>query len=309
MNKDTILVIEYDTTSLRIIANYLCDRYRVIVSTTAKVGLSLLNQKPDLVVLDLGLPDLHGKEVIKLIRAKEETKNTPIIIATADRDDQAIEDAFLYGANDYMVKPYIQKILQARIHLLIDNQKKTKALEELSVVDSLTSIPNRRGFDVFVENEWVRHERENTTLGLLMVDADHFKKINDHYGHYTGDECLKELARCIDDFLNRKSDFFGRLGGEEFIIGIPNTNINSLTPFAEAIIKKVESHFKAHALLPDMTISIGGGCASPKNTRIKDFIKWIDENLYSAKDAGRNCAILSDYVTEDSTDKQELFPV
>ncbi len=176
--------------------------------------------------------------------------------------------------------------------LLSDLQLANERLTELSVIDELTQIQNRRSFDETIEKEWSRAKRLKTPISMLMIDIDFFKQYNDAYGHIRGDECLSSIAKCLKKNLNRPTDFVGRYGGEEFCIIMPDTNINGATNLAEEIraaVKELKILSPGSKVSKFITISIGVSSAIPKTEDVhEDLIYTSDKALYMAKTEGRD---------------------
>ncbi len=168
------------------------------------------------------------------------------------------------------------------------------SLEKMAATDVLTGISNRRYLMSRAEEEFVRIKRETSedlsipSIGYLMIDIDHFKNINDTYGHLVGDEILRSLAECLK-VHTRQYDIVGRYGGEEFLIVLLNTDFNELLKRAEALLKAVrETPFKVGSSSCNVTVSIGISCLTKNDDDINAVIKRADEGLYKAKDSGRD---------------------
>jgi diguanylate cyclase (GGDEF)-like protein len=164
-------------------------------------------------------------------------------------------------------------------------------LEELATTDALTGLRNRRKFDVAIESEWKRAVRQKRTLALLMIDADHFKKFNDTFGHQAGDEVLIGIAICISDSVRRAGDCAARYGGEEFAVLLPGLLPTEAFAVAETIRLKVEQWCGEAAIT---TVSIGVASMVPDGrTEWTNLVRAADEALYAAKASGRNCTVLA----------------
>jgi diguanylate cyclase (GGDEF)-like protein len=172
----------------------------------------------------------------------------------------------------------------------------THELEEQSNIDKLTGIANRRCFDMMYEKEWVRARREGATLGIIMVDVDHFKRYNDRYGHLQGDVCLSEIANAIRSSLQRPADSAARYGGEEFVVLLPNTDGPGAVTVAEGIARTVARLALEHRgspVAPVVTVSQGVAAGSPGPTDdTSSLLRSADEALYKAKAEGRNRIVL-----------------
>ncbi len=180
----------------------------------------------------------------------------------------------------------------ARLQEIEQDEEKRKILENYAYIDSLTEIANRRYFEQFLDKEWRYCQRNKMNLSIALIDIDNFKLYNDKYGHQTGDECLKMVARVLDDNLNRSHDFVARYGGEEFICILPNTNIENAEIICERLRVEVENLKILHEDSKTsnvVTISIGLSCIIP-NEKIEknDLIRKADNALYLSKKSGRN---------------------
>jgi diguanylate cyclase (GGDEF)-like protein len=166
----------------------------------------------------------------------------------------------------------------------------------LSYIDGLTGVANRRSFDASLEKEWRRCGRSELYLGLIIVDVDHFKLYNDHYGHLAGDECLKKVAGAIADQVNRPADLAARYGGEEFALLLPETDPDGLQIVADRLVSAVNALGIPHAgsmAARNITVSCGGTVSRPpRNCPVEDLLRYADALLYQAKQRGRNQAVV-----------------
>ena len=161
-------------------------------------------------------------------------------------------------------------------------QKDRKKIEKLSITDHLTKLYNRRHFSDTIDKEFARAIRRKECLSFLMIDADKFKSYNDTYGHLQGDELLVSLAKVLKGIAKRSEDLAFRMGGEEFGVLLPNTDINGARIIAEKIREEVQNNTK-------ITVSVGLSCVYPKIGEIsEELLKLADSNLYKAKEEGRN---------------------
>jgi len=225
---------------------------------------------PDLVLLDVMMPDIDGYETCLRLKQSSETKDIPIIFLTARKEPEDIVKGFEVGGVDYISKPF-------------------NSIEEK---DGLTMIANRRRFDAFFYLEWRRAKRDQTPVTIIMIDIDFFKAYNDYYGHLQGDECLKQIAKVIDINCRRPGDIAARYGGEEFAAILGNTDQTGGIQLAEKIRRKVEGlgipHEKSE-ISDYVTVSLGIATMIPsKEDGSEQLIKIADEQLYRAKELGRN---------------------
>lgn len=184
----------------------------------------------------------------------------------------------------------------------IDERKKTeehlarlqKQLEEFSYQDGLTGIANRRMFDTVLAREWANAQRNRQPLSVLMIDIDYFKQYNDHYGHIKGDECLKHVAQALSLAANRPRDVIARIGGEEFVWVLPETDPDAAREVAARCLQLIRQQripHEASKVAPTLTVSIGVGTVLPTSTGSSmAFIEKVDELLYLAKRNGRKGA-------------------
>ena len=218
-------------------------------------------------------------------------RQVPILIS-GNRDDETELFALTCGALDFLVKPFNPILTLARIKLHLAQVKEHRRLSSLSMTDGLTKIANRRYFDEFYSAEWRRACREHGSLGLIMMDIDHFKAFNDHYGHLEGDECLTLVAQKLKSVVQRPRDFVARFGGEEFIVLLPSIQPEGVTVVAERLKKALASLMIPHAYSTAgqyVSLSMGLAWCEPDNDfRPDQLVAAADEALYSAKDAGRN---------------------
>ena len=172
-----------------------------------------------------------------------------------------------------------------------------KELEALSFKDGLTGVANRRRFDSILEVEWANARRNNQPLSVIMLDIDHFKQYNDHYGHLQGDACLKQVAQVLNSAATRARDLFARFGGEEFVLVLPETDEKSAAKIAERCRNLIFKEQIAHAASPAsqiLTLSIGVSSITPSHQDDPlGFIEEADRRLYQAKQRGRNCIVKS----------------
>ncbi len=187
-----------------------------------------------------------------------------------------------------MTKPFDAFELRARVNAAL----RTKQMQDLLIthakIDPLTGLPNRRALDERLQQEWARHVRHGGHLSVIMADIDHFKNVNDRFGHPSGDEVLRQVARLLAAGC-RESDMAARYGGEEFVVVAPETTAQAAVDFAERLRTSICSQpLEVRGKAVDVTVSFGvtghDGLKSPE-----EMIQTADEALYRAKSAGRNC--------------------
>lgn len=292
--KPLILIVDDHPTNLQALAAVLKTEYRVKTATDGRTALDLAkhSEKPDLIVLDVMMPDMDGYEVCLDLKNTEETKDIPVIFLTAKGEIDYEERGLNLGAMDYITKPFSPLIVRARVRNHIALKQKTDLLESLASLDGLTGIPNRRRFDETLETEWKRALRGGTTLAIIMADIDFFKAYNDHYGHGAGDQCLKTVAQALSGALGRPSDVLARYGGEEFAAVIPDTGGPGARQLAEHCCASVTALGLPHGFsgaAAHVTISAGYAALQPAPGQApKELLEMADKMLYQAKEQGRN---------------------
>lgn len=238
---------------------------------------------PDLILLDRNMGLLDGMEVCTRLRANRAYSSIYIILLTACSEVESKVDALDAGADDYVVKPFNLQELMARVRrgLKIAGERRS------ADTDFLTGLPNRRAFQAALEREADTARRYGHPLSLLLIDADHFKRVNDAHGHDAGDAVLRDIAAIMRREC-RQCDFPARWGGEEFILLLPATDGASALQFAERVRCGMEEH--DFPCVGRQTISIG---AAVFQGDALAMINEADGALYQAKKDGRNRAVLA----------------
>lgn len=291
--KPRILVVDDQATNIQVLYQILAGDYQVLMATSGAQALHLcLSKKPDLVLLDLIMPEMDGYQICQHLKADVSTRDIPIIFITAQNDEAAEERGFDLGAVDFISKPVNPRIVRARVktHLMLKAQ--SDLLRSWAYLDGLTAVHNRRFFDERIIAEMGRASRNQTALSVVMIDVDFFKRYNDHYGHQAGDDCLRRVASTLKTHLLRSGDHVARYGGEEFVCLLPDTGFAGAMQLATSIRKKIMALQIAHAessVAPYVTVSLGVG-SKPDNVQAdaRALINLADMQLYKAKETGRH---------------------
>ncbi len=261
----------------------------------------LLKQKIDLVICDLIMPQIDGFKLMELAKNHPELKNIPIIMLTAEGEQQKKNRALEKGASDYLTKPFDDAELLARVRmhlklkLLQDELKKAnQRLTNLSNTDALTEIYNRRYLMNTMVREVLRAKRYHTPLSFLIMDLDNFKHLNDTYGHQAGDRILRDVCRRLQS-IQRQTDIFARYGGEEFALLMTQTPLCNAEKAAEKFRQAVaEKPFTVQNKAIDVTLSCGLSCfVDGEIDTIDSIIMTADKALYLAKKEGKNRVVIS----------------
>lgn len=272
--------------------------------------------RPTVILQDLVMPTVNGLDLVRQYRADHETASIPVIVLSTKEEATVKRDAFRIGANDYLVKlpDTIELIARIRYHsnaylTQIQRDEAYRALrksqrelmdtnlqlQRLTNIDGLTGLSSRRYFNEYISTQWQTALRGQYPVSMLMIDIDHFKQYNDHYGHLAGDEVLRKVSDALRKTCKRATDVVARFGGEEFVIALPFTGQEELTKLAEsfpAIIEALHLPHAASPVSPWVTISVGGASAIPQRQKFSTLIEAADKALYGAKRGGRNRAVI-----------------
>ncbi|WP_016952330.1 diguanylate cyclase domain-containing protein [Anabaena sp. PCC 7108] len=329
-NLGLILIVDDNPDNLRLLSKMLESKgFKVKKTVSGKVAIQASKiEPPDLILLDINMPEINGYEVCRQLKDQEETVNIPIIFISAL--DQIVDKvkAFEMGGVDYITKPFQELEVLARVksqlrlyqqqqqlieqnYQLQEEIKVRRRMEEallsanqqlqlFALLDGLTGVANRRKFDDYLNLEWQRLAREKLPLSLLLCDVDFFKNYNDTYGHLMGDYCLQQIAKTLRLLIKRPADLLARYGGEEFVIILSNTDFHGAIYLAEEIRQEVYNLKITHAksrVDNFVTLSIGVATIFPNlEIATNSFIEIVDKALYAAKAQGRN-RIVSENLT------------
>ena len=250
-----------------------------------------ISEDVDLILLDVGLPDLDGFEVCRQLKEHPTTRDVPIIFLTGTTSTDSKVRGLDLGAVDYVTKPFDQVELRARVRAALRTKRLQDLLEQQSFVDGLTGLWNRTYLDRRIESELTVARRYGRALTLVMIDIDHFKRLNDTYGHLFGDVVLQGIGDALRAFA-RRSDIVARYGGEEFAILLTNTTMKAAAFVSERLRSSIESRaFEEHDEVVNITASFGLACTEDFDAERtpENLIRAADDALYASKDAGRNC--------------------
>jgi len=230
----TVLVVDDEQLFLDFLSSIIDQEHAVLTADNGAQAIEIARKFcPDLILLDVEMPDLHGFDVLRALKADPITADIPVIFVTATNSASAEVKGLAIGAVDYITKPLVPIIVSARVNSQLELKAQRDFLRQLAALDGLTGIANRRAFDEALSMEWRRSQLNESQLSLIFVDIDHFKAYNDSYGHLEGDDCLKRFAGALEKCLQRPGDIFARYGGEEFVCLMPDTDIEGTKDVAE----------------------------------------------------------------------------
>ncbi|MDO6747436.1 diguanylate cyclase domain-containing protein [Gilvimarinus sp. 1_MG-2023] len=296
-----ILLVEDSATLRHAMSQYITDAgHTPLVAESGEQALQLLEDNPvDMIIMDVEMPGLNGFETTALIREWLGDHWIPIIFVTGMSEDEDYRQGIEAGGDDYLIKPVSKMIITAKIRAMerISEMRDqlnalNSELEAISQLDSLTQIYNRRTFNEQAQKQWLLASRQATCISALMIDVDHFKLYNDHYGHPAGDACLVAITDAIKSCLHRPYDLLGRYGGEEFVVLLPDTDKAGIARVSECIKLSIANKSILHEVSPTaetVTVSVGGACCPQTSGHsLEGLIKAADRALYRAKHSGRN---------------------
>jgi two-component system, cell cycle response regulator len=303
-----ILVVDDNEDNIEIIAARL--RYRGYEILEARDGGQALSHvrdnAPDLILLDVMLPDIDGYEISRRIKGANDLPFIPIILVTARDSTQDKVAGLDAGADDYLTKPINFPELEARVRSMLrikrlqdELAEKNLELERLSISDGLTGLYNHRHIHGLLAEEYERVSRTKDCMSVAMLDLDHFKRVNDTYGHQAGDRVLVELSDILRESA-RDIDRLGRYGGEEFMALLPETCIDDAAVFVERVRREVARRPFDIGREEPLRMTISAGVATYPHGSIDSveaLVRCADEALYAAKAGGRDRIVRFDGLT------------
>ncbi|WP_457354966.1 diguanylate cyclase [Roseateles sp. P5_D6] len=319
---DNILLVDDDPSAIRLLSHMLADVGNLRFATSGEDALRLARESaPDLVLLDAEMPGMSGFEILEALKADPGLEDVPVIFVTSHSEPEFELSGFELGAADFIAKPVSAPLVVARVKTQLRVKRIADELRRIATIDVLTGVTNRRGFDDALAHEWRRARRAGDPLAVLMIDVDHFKSFNDHYGHPAGDVCLRAVAQTLASTSLRPADLVARYGGEEFVVLLPQTPRLGAEHVAHSILAAVEAlsiRHDASSAACHVTVSVGVACydnasecwAEPSaDSRAAglgrghsplDLVRAADKAMYCAKRAGRARAMLLDICDVDA---------
>jgi len=258
------------------------------LSQSEKIFESIASCNPELIVMDINMPTCSGMELVKLIRQSDSHISLPIVYLSTESDHEKQLTAMNLGGDDFLVKPIKDNYLASSIAIRV---KRARQLSELMSQDSLTGLLKHTKIKMQLSNELSRSMRQKSNMVFVMVDIDHFKRVNDSYGHMAGDRVIKSLARMLQQRF-RKTDSVGRYGGEEFAVVMPDTNLEN----AKRIVNEIRKDFSDIVFFhegKEFSVTLSAGLSGyPLHDVAEKINQSADEALYVAKENGRNCVVV-----------------
>ena len=305
--RQKILIIDDTPANISILNETLKDEYDVFFATSGAEGLRVAAALvPDLILLDIMMPEMDGFQVCRRLKGVEQTSGIPVIYVTAVVSHQEEAKGLECGAVDYITKPISPPVVALRVRNHLELTRRSRMLEALSEelarknrqlqllarMDGLTGLANRRFLDETLDAEVRRAQRCGTQLSLIMCDIDFFKRYNDRYGHQAGDDALRRIGSLLQRLFQRGSDFPCRYGGEEFAVILPETDAPQAVHLAEHLRATMCEEALPHAfsdVASCVTLSVGVVSAPASEGRGAEwFMGQADAALYRSKEGGRN---------------------
>lgn len=297
MNSDAqprLLIVDDDNANIELLAGIFDDHYDILFAATGDKALKIAPlAQPDVILLDVMMPEMDGFEVCTRLKADPLTRGIPVIFITGMGETDAETRGLQLGAMDYISKPINPTVVKMRVDNQVALKRARDQLAQLATTDGLTGLANRRRFDEVLDLEYARHARSGAELAVIMIDIDHFKLFNDTYGHLRGDDCLRGVAGVIREALHRATDLAARYGGEEFACILPDTlPAKGVLAVAERIRQGVTDLHIPHggsSTAEHVTVSLGainGRCT--RDMPPSNLVALADQQLYQAKQGGRN---------------------
>lgn len=297
---EKILIIDDEEDILTLLLDiFESEDYQVLTAKNGQEGMDQFHSNhPDLVITDVKMPVKNGLEVLKEIKDSE--PDVDVIILTGHSDEASAIDFLRNGAYDYLAKPLenidvlltaVSRALEKR-KLELKNKQLVKKLADMAIRDPLTGLYNYRHMHTCLDEEIVRSKRYRNTFCTLMLDIDHFKAVNDTYGHPFGDHVLKKLSEIAIENV-RSADRLYRCGGEEFFIIMPETSSKEAFSVTQRLMEAIRSHrFECDGHQTKITVSMGGSFYPDQSKDKMELIKLADKALYRAKEMGRDRVVL-----------------
>ncbi|MBD1553261.1 diguanylate cyclase domain-containing protein [Pseudomonas typographi] len=287
-----LLVVDDQPANILALNQLFCQECEVFMATSGEQALQQAEaQRPDLILLDVLMASMDGHEVCRRLKANSLTEAIPIIFVTAHRSEADEVRGFQLGAVDFISKPANPVIVRARVEAHLKLKLQGDLLRRVGLRDGLTGLANRRHFDEQLSVQWRQCLRDQQPLGLILLDIDHFKRYNDHYGRLAGDGCLRTVAQALSKALQRPQDLTARYGGEQFACLLPRTDLDGARHVAGALQMRIEALRLEHEASPlhgRITLSQGVAARVPHAEEGPQvLVEAAAAQLHLAKASGR----------------------
>lgn len=286
----TVLIVDDEKINLKLLGDLLQNDAQIMLARNGRQALDkAVKQLPDLILLDVIMPDMDGFEVLQELKARGATKLIPVIFVTGLTDVEFEEKGINLGASDYILKPFHDAVVRARVNLHLQLVRQRKMLEKLAHIDPLTELPNRRKFEEMLDVEWRTSVRSGGWISVALLNLDSFKRINQLFGYALGDEYLQRVAKVLSQQLMRAKDFVGRYSGQEFVFVLPSTDEKG----AHNVMNRCQSAIESLRITVDvksgqrLTAGIGGVSIAPVlHDSLSELMSKVDNMLHQARQRG-----------------------
>ncbi|MDX9842642.1 MAG: diguanylate cyclase [Aquabacterium sp.] len=290
--KPRLLVVDDQPTNIQVLYRVFADDCQVFMATSGAQALQTARQEsPDVILLDVMMPEMDGYEVCRQLKQDSATRDIPVLFVTAHHEAQEETRGLDAGAVDFITKPINPAVVRARVRTHLTLKRQTDLLKRLVFIDALTHVFNRRYFDERLSDEWGRAQRTGKPLSLILVDVDFFKQYNDELGHQRGDEALRQVAHALTETALRPGDVVCRYGGEEFACLLPDTDLDGARQVAQRMklaVRELAIAHPASSVAEVLTISAGLAVRAPTSREdAAALLALADAQLYRAKAEGR----------------------
>ena len=258
---------------------------RILHAESAPVGLKIAKEsRPDIILLDIDMPQMDGYAVCRELKGDEETRDSQILFLTAESEEHLIARALDSGGADYVSKPFNVIVLQARVRSALRTKRLIDLLKKEARIDGLTGLPNRRVFEQALAQQWSECRRQPETFAVAILDLDHFKAINDGFGHGIGDEVLRRAGKTMHA-CQRSYETVCRFGGEEFAMLLRGVDEAGAVRAVERILEAIR---EIEVPVGDSVVGVTASAGTDTGVGTARLLEIADTALYGAKASGRD---------------------
>ncbi len=297
LRHSTLLIVEEDEEVLALLEPMFSEQYQIVIVGNKEEAITSIDQMEpdelDLVLLDVSKSAVERMELLGWLHENLRTEGVPVILLSAQHEEKLVHEGLASGAIDYIIKPFDPELLKLKVRNHIKQKQCQDRLHDTSMIDVVTSLYNRRLFDIRIEDEWQRSMRHRREMAVMMVDIDEFQQFNDSYGQSAGDRCLAKIANEIQSVFRRSSDFVAHYGKDEFVVILPECGLRVVSELAEKVQRQIEQlqiPNQSSKILEVVTVSIGvASVVADHSSTYKQLINLAERRLHEARSAGCNC--------------------
>ena len=292
-DKPTLLIVDAEPGSLQTLCQSLNSESNLVFATSGEQAVNVATEMKsiDTILLNTQLPDISGFEACARLKSEDRLKTVPMVFLAEQMNDDDLAQCLRCGGVDYFTRSMPLAWLNAKLKSLLEFKHKTDLLTEIALLDGLTSIPNRDRFEEYLDIEWRRSLREFNTLAMIYVDIDSFTAFNEAYGLAAGDECLKRIARLMQNNCLRAADMVARYDDDEFVALLPGTELDNVLLVAEKMVEAAAQLNISHDGSSQGFVSISAGVVTidpGQDNKPTDLLDEVEEMLIQAQQSGGN---------------------